>query len=992
MSGRFWKVAVRLPTFKVHLIWLSLLVSGTVLALEPGKPVRQYIQDAWQTDAGLPQNYVVAIVQTHDGYIWLATQEGIARFDGIKFTVFDKRNTEQIKDNNIQALFEDREGNLWFGTEGGGLTRFNRGTFTTFSQQDGLPGDIIDAICEDHEGALWIGTPNGLSRFKDGKFSNYSTKNGLADDSVLAICEDAQGGLWIGTENGLSRFKEGRFSTYTTRDGLANNLVRTIYQDAGGNLWIGTRDGLNKLINERFITYSRKQNLANNSVLSICEDREGNLWIGTDGGGLSRFKDGIFTTYSREDGLSDNSVASICEDLEGNLWVGTYGGGLNRLKSGRFVSYTTQYGLSDNMTRAIYEDPQGSLWIGTRNGLNKLKDGKFTVYTVSEGLADNSVLSLYEDTNGGLWIGTRAGLSRLKDRKFTTYTTKDGLSDDTVLSITEAQDGGLWIGTSQGLNLLRNGKFTPYKTRDGLTNEGVWALLEDRNRVLWIGTDGGGLNRWENGKFLAFSSRDGLANDVVMSIYQDEEGTLWVGTSGGLSRFKNGQFTNYTSQVGLFDDVVFQILQDGIGNLWMSCNKGVFRVSKKELDDFADGRIKSITSVSYGTTDGMKSRECNGGFQPAGWKSKDGRLWFPTVKGVAVVDPDRVRINDRVPPVIIEKVIVDSTLVNTTENIRFAAGKERFEFHFAGLSYVAPEKVQFKYKLEGFDGDWIDAGTRRDASYTNIPAGHYTFKVIASNNDLVWNLNGASIEFYLQPHFYQTYWFYGACAVMVGLLGWVLYHSRVRQMSAEFSAVLAERTRMAREIHDTLAQGFVGIALQLEAASGELMQSPESAQQRLTMARKMVRTSLAEARRSVWDLRPEALEQGSLVGALSEIVQQATAGTSVQAEVKVQGKPRRLPDRVERNLLRIGQEALTNALTHARPGSVVIDLSFDRNTIRLCVTDDGCGFDTQTPFSASGGHFGLIGMRERVDQIGGQLEVKSSPGDGTEVEVSVPVD
>ena len=983
---------MKLSTFNVLRHGLTLLVSATALALEPGQPVRQYIQDAWQTDAGLPQNYVVGIVQTRDGYIWLATQEGLARFDGMKFTVFDKRNTDQIKDNNIQALFEDREGNLWFGTEGGGLTKFDHRTFTNFSTSNGLASDIIDAICEDRDGGLWIGTLGGVSRFKDGAFSNYSTKDGLASDSVLAICEDASGGLWVGTENGLNRLKDGRFSTYTTKDGLANNLVRSIYRDSAGNLWIGTRDGLNKLVNDRFITYTRKQNLANNSVLSICEDRDGNLWVGTDGGGLSRFTDGIFTAYSTEDGLSDNSVASICEDREGNLWIGTYGGGLNRLKNGRFASYTTQYGLSDNMARAIFEDAEGNLWVGTRNGLNRLKDGKFTVYSASQGLANDSVLSLYGDAKGSLWIGTRSGLSEFKKGKFTTYTTKDGLSDDTVLAISEADPGGLWIGTGQGLNLFRNGVFTPYRTRDGLTNDGVWSLCKSRNGILWIGTDGGGLNLWQDGKFLAYTSKDGLANDVVLSIYEDEEATIWIGTSGGLSRLKNGRFTTYTSKIGLFDDVVFQILQDATGHLWMSCNKGVFRVSKKELDDFAEGRVKSISSMSYGTTDGMKSRECNGGFQPAGWKSRDGRLWFPTVKGVAVVDPDRITINDHVPPVIIEQVVVDNTLVPPAENIRFDPGKERFEFHFAGLSYVAPEKVQFKYKLEGFDSDWIDAGTKRDASYTNIPSGYYRFRVIASNNDLVWNLNGASFEFYLKPHFYQTSWFYASCVGVAGLLVWLFHRFRVRQMNAEFSAVLAERTRLAREIHDTLAQGFVGISLQLEAASGELKRSPESAQQRLEMAHKMVRSSLAEARRSVWDLRPQALEHGSLTSALSEIARQVTEGTSVSAEVRLQGKPRKLPDRVERNLLRIGQEALSNALTHARPSMVIIELSFDRKLVRLKVTDDGCGFESQTPFSASSGHFGLTGMQERVDQIRGQLEVRSSPGNGTEVNAAVPVD
>jgi len=978
-------VAVKSRISNVLRVTLILLLSNTVVAQETGQSARQYIQDVWQTDAGLPQNYVVAIVQSRDGYLWLATQEGLARFDGIKFNVFDKRNTPQIKDNNIQALFEDREGNLWFGTEGGGLNRFSGGRFFNYTTDDGLAGNIIDAIYQDDEGAIWIGTVNGLSRFKDNTFLNFTTRDGLASDVVLAICENGNGDLWVGTENGLNHLRGGRFSTYTTKQGLANNLIRSIYRDHSGGLWIGTRDGLNKLENDRFTTYSAINGLANNSILSICEDGKGNLWVGTDGGGLSRLRDGVFTTYSKENGLSDNSVASIYEDREANLWIGTYGGGLNRLKMGRFETYTARSGLSDDMARAIFEDAEGTIWIATRHGLNKLKDGKFTVYKESQGLASDSVLSLHGDSKGNVWVGTRSGLSQFRNGRFTNYTTKQGLSDDTILAITDADDDGLWVGTSQGLNLLQNGRIRSFGVKEGLTNDGIWSLWKDRKGALWIGTDGGGLNRFADGKLQAYTTKDGLSNDVVLSIYEDLEGALWIGTSAGLSRLKNDRFTKYTINDGLYDDVVFQILEDNIGYLWMSCNKGVFRVSKKELDDFAEGRIKSIVSMSFGTTDGMKSRECNGGFQPAGWKSRDGRLWFPTVKGVAVVNPDQIRKNDYLAPVIIEQILVDNVLVTPDQQNTFAAGKDRFEFHFTGLSYVASEKVHFKYRLEGFDSDWIDAGTKRDVSYTNIPPGHYTFRVIASNNDLVWNPSGAEFQFYLRPHFYQSYSFYSLCAVFVGLIAWALYRLRMRQIQSEFSAVLAERTRLARDIHDTLTQGFVGISLQLEAVSSKLQGSSVGVQQHLALAQKMVESCLTEARRSVWDLRRRATETADLANSLSEVVQTMTSGTSVIGEVKVSGKLERLPELVESNLLRIAQEAVTNALTHSNASKILAELAFEDGLVRLRIVDDGNGFDLNAPLASSISHFGLVGMRERAEQIGFELVINTAPGHGTEI-------
>ncbi len=962
---------------------LSLALSATVFALDPSKGVSQYVHSVWQTEDGLPQNYVQAITQTRDGYLWLATQEGLVRFDGIKFTVFDKSNTPQIRENNIQALAVDSKGSLWVGTEGGGLVRLHDGKFSLYTTEDGLAHNIVDSIYEDRAGNLWIGTEGGLNKFVDERFITYTIQNGLADDTVLAVCEDRAGNLWIGTEGGLSKFSDGTFSTFKT--GMGDDVVRAICTDRAGNLWLGTRSGLSLLKDGRFINYTSRDGLASDSILSVAEDREGNLWIGTNSG-LNRLSGGKFATYPTADGLSNNAVAVIYEDREGNIWIGTYGGGLNRLKDGKFTSYTVESGLSDNMAQAIIEDAEGNVWITTLNGLNRLRDGKLTTYTARDGLAGNKVLSLGRDRTGNLWIGTSEGLSQLSRGRFISYTTRNGMSDNEVLAICEGRNG-LWIGTAAGLNLFDGKKFTVYTTREGLSNDAVWALLEDRRGDLWIGTTGG-LNRFRDGVFSAYTT----GSDIVLSLYEDHAGDLWIGTTGGLSRYCNGQFTNYTTANGLFDDVIFQILEDDSGNLWMSSNKGVFRVSKSELEDFAAGRAKSIASVSYGTADGMSSRECNGGIQPAGWKTADGRLWFPTIKGAVVIDPNKLRINEEPPPVVVEQIIVDGQVVSPSVALRLEPGARRLEFHYTGLSFLSPEKVRFKYRLEGYDNEWIDAGARREAIYNNLAPGDYTFRVKASNNDGVWNEAGASFDFYLKPRFYQTYWFYLACVLTAALIVWTIHQLRIRQMRAKFLAVLAERSRIAREIHDTLAQGFVGIGLQLEAVRANLIEPPDAAKQHLDMAGNLVAHNLAEARRTVWNLRSSSLEDVSLSEALSNVMKQLTEGARIETRIKVSGAERKLSGRIESNLLRIGQEAILNAVKHACAQRIEVHLQFDARSVSLQVRDDGRGFDIEKAPAAGQGHFGLTGMRERAGQTGGRLRVNSSEGVGTEITLTVPTD
>jgi ligand-binding sensor domain-containing protein/signal transduction histidine kinase len=1023
--------ALSLSVLAAILIVVVDLSTPIAIALDSTRQIAQYSHTVWQTENGLPQNTVRAILQTQDGYIWLATEEGLVRFDGLSFTVFDKHNVPRMRSNNIQVIYENKQGDLWVGTDDG-LARLRNGSFTVYSNKDGLSNNNVGSICEAQDGSIWIGTPGGLNRFKDERIISYTTRDGLPSDSVGLIRQDRRGDLWISTPRGLARFSGDTFAVYTIADGLPSTNVVSAYESRKGELWFGTSGGLARFDDNRFIGYTNAVGLFNNMIWSIEEDNDGNLWLGTDGGltkfaggkfvtltkadglpdntvlsvycdrsgtlwlgtpsGLGRLAKGRLSAYTTRDGLSSNIISSVYEDREGNLWVGTEAGGLNLFKDTKFVTYTTRDGLPDDMTWTICEGRDGSMWIGSQsNGLSRFKDGKFTSYTTREGLPSNIVRALCEDKDGSLWAGTPSGLVNLRDGHVSTYTIQDGLSNNAVWAVHQDRQGSLWIGTLGGLTRLKDGKFSVYTTQDGLSDDSVLAIQSDSKGNLWVGTRSGGLNRFSDGRFTTFNTNDGLSDNSVRAIHEDSEGCIWIGTRrGGLTRFKEGKFTAITTRDGLFDDCVYQILEDNQGNLWMSSTKGVSQIKRSQLDDFADGKTSHVSPVFYGTADGMESRECNGG-QPAGWRARDGRLWFPTVKGLAVIDPENIRINEIAPPLKIEQILADNQAVDQTQKVEFGAGTDRLEIHYNALSFAAPEKVRFRYKLEGYDKDWIDAGSARVAYYTSIAPGNYTFRVLGCNNDGVWNEAGASFSFYLRPHIYQTYWFYLLVVVLLAASGWSLYRLRIRRIRAEFSAVLAERSRMARDIHDTLAQGFVGIALQLDAVGKTLNETPDTARHHLDLAQDMVTHSLAEARRTVWDLRSRALERGDLASALAKVLNQMTAGTTVQSRLDVKGDVRRLDSSIEDDLLRIGQEAVTNALKHARPSHISIELRFNADNVNLVVQDDGCGFDPGEKSSARNGHFGVIGMRERTQRRNGRLDIKSRPGAGTEISVSVPV-
>ena len=747
---------------------------------------------------------MLAIAQTRDGYVWLGTEEGLARFDGVHFTIFNSANTPELKSDSIRALLVDGRGGLWIGTMSG-LVRYGGGIFT--AEQSGFAGQIISSLYEDPEGGIWVGTDGaGIGRLLNGRLTTYGTQNGLASNAVFSVSGRQDGSIWIGTHCGLSRWAIGQFTTYTTKNGLPSDDIRAVSVDERGDVWIGTHSGLSRFANGTLTTYNKtKSGLSSDMIQSLYEDREHTLWIGTMGGGLDRLRDGAFTSYTSKDGLLSDDVMSIGGDEEGSLWVGTVGG-LNRFGQGKVLTYTSKDGLPSDILLATYEDHEGNLWLGTADhGVARLRDGKVAVYGTEQGLPNNTVFSVTEDRSHNLWIATRKGLSQFRNGRFTTYTAKDGLASDIVMVTYLDREGTLWAGGRGGISRFQDGHFTAYAVRDGSPSILVSSIVQDAAGALWIGTNIG-LSRFKDGRFDHFTCKNSaLSSDLVMSLYEDSEGVLWIGTyGGGLDRLKNGKITSVAEKQGLFDNKVLAILEGDDGNLWMSSNRGIFRVRKEQLNDFADGRIHSIDSIALGTEDGMKTKECNGGFQPAGWKTKEGKLVFPTMKGAVIVDPRTLAVAPAAPPVVIEGAAVDKKSVPVEALIVSPPSRGELEFQYTAPSFISPHKIKFQYQLEGYDREWVDAAGRRVVHYTNIAPGAYRFRIRASNGDGRWTGEGLTLNLVLQPHFYQTYWFYIACALTGLVLAATVFHLRLRQLKVrqrELIVLVDERTtELQREI------------------------------------------------------------------------------------------------------------------------------------------------------------------------------------------------
>ena len=760
---RMLRNAETLLGMKLTTRWLALmlampLLASRALAISPALSLDQNIIRNWGVDQGLPQGTVYALAQTTDGFIWAATQEGFVRFDGSDFLTYDKASVPQIHNNMTLALLSARDGSIYAATNGGGLVHVQGRRVTSYEVAQGMPSDSATALYESANGTLWIGTQKGVaSRQADGRIVKIAGSDAMA---VTTLAEDWSGQLWIGTTHGVATFKDGRLVRHDS-DGFPTTQILAIRVTRDGSIWFGTRgSGLVRYRAGEFRAYTTADGLPSLNVSAVYEDSHGTLWIGTLDHGVGRLSNETFDFASDAIGIGNKAVSSFLEDREGDLWIGS-ANGLTRVAQGRVIPFTMSQGLLADKIRSVNADSNGTLWIGTGKGVQTL-EGRH--YSKGSGLSSDLVMSVLNGRDGSLWVGTfDGGLNRILNGRTTVYNTKNGLNSDLVLSVYEDRGGAIWVGTAHGLQRIVGGAITndTYK----LSGEAVGVIYEDHNGAIWAGTQDGGLNRIAGASVISFTKQSGLGSDLILALHEDNTGAMWVGTAGGgLSRFKSGRWTTITTREGLFDDSVFAILEDANGYFWMSCNKGIFRVSRQQLDDVSEGVISKVTSVAYAHADGMASRECNGGTQPVAWETSDGKLWFATVKGVAMIDSTRAR-TAAAPPVFIDDAFADHQRVDPNGSLKLAAGTKRIEFHYTGINLTAPEKLHYQYRLEGFDHEWIDAGTRRIALYTNLKPGSYRFQVRAATDDGPWSTSTAM--FAQRPFFYQTPWFMTLSAMLV---------------------------------------------------------------------------------------------------------------------------------------------------------------------------------------------------------------------------------
>ena len=969
----------------------------------------QYRFDTWTTEQGLPQNSVISITQTRDGYLWLATYNGLVRFDGVRFTVFDKGNTRTFSTSRISDLGEDATGALWIGTTEGGVLRYQNGVFTAFIREQGLPHNniMLMGIQRGPDGTPLIITEAGAVWWRNDRFSPYEV-SGSAND--LQILLGRSGTHWLVDKTGVRARKNGQMIHYAVPVEPDAMLGTRLYEDRSGALWLALpHHGVSRIKDGVVTDYTHRLKIGfATSISAMLEDADGSFWFGTPNSGLIHFKESIrdgaadtVTVYTTADGLFSNGILKLFQDREGSLWIGTDGGGLSRVNRQFISGYSEAQGLAGNVAAAILEDRAGNVWVVTQAGLGKIANGVVTNYVPGQttGGLPRPLQTLYEDRAGRLWIGGWTGLYIFKDGVFSTV-----IPDINVHALHEDRHGNLWIGTHYGLIKFKDGMKTIYRTKDGLPNDIIRVLHEDWHGALWLGTEGG-LVKYAAGRFTTFTTKDGLASNRLWSIYEDAEGVLWLGTfDGGLMRFKDGRFTSYTTVQGLYNNGVFQILEDGRGNLWMSCYRGLYSVSKQQLNDFAAGKIRGITSMAYGKADGMLSSDCNGGRQPSGFKTRDGRLWFPTLKGVAVLNPEKMSLNPTPPPVLIESATLDRAEADIRHGLRVAPGKSNLEISYTALSFIKADQVRFKYQLTGQDPDWIAAGTRRTANYSYLRPGEYTFKVIAANSDGVWNNEGAQLQIVVLPVFYQTWWFRVLMLLAIaGSIG-LIFKRRLDQAHAvgrvqeAFSRRLIdsqeqERKRIAAELHDSLGQNLLVIKnyalMALNTGNGD-----NPMREHVSEISDAATLSIEEVRQIAHNLRPYQLERLGLTNTLQTMLRQIANASDIGFTVEVDPIDGLLSKDEEISLYRIVQEAVNNILKHsgASDASVLIKLVGDE--IHLTIADDGRGFRLEPAGQAElqKRGFGLTGSAERVRILGGTQTIQTAPGQGTTIHITINTD
>jgi signal transduction histidine kinase/ligand-binding sensor domain-containing protein len=988
---------------------MFLVCCSVAFAQNSSLDINQYAHTAWKVSEGFGGGVIRSLAQTPDGYLWVGTDSGLLRFDGVQAVPWQPPPGEQLPGADVRRLLAARDGRLWIGTFRG-LASWKDGKLTHYPDLD---GQTVQALLEDREGTVWVGgwrpSQGRLCRIQSGSTQCYG-EDGRFGNGVTALHEDREGYLWAGGRAGVWRWKPGPPTLYPQEH--TSDFYALSESDDGGML-VATFRGITKLKNGRTEAYPLPARLPFQPQ-RLLRDRQGGLWVGARADmGVLRIHEGRTDLFTPADGLSGGAVSALFEDREGNIWVAT-SEGLDRFRMFAVPTMSVQQGLSSRSVASILAASDGSMWLGTSDGLNRWKNGQLTIYRkrsvrggqsagvvreiADAALPEDTIVSLFEDAGGQIWVGTLNGAAIYTSGRFAPVL---AVPSGRVISITGDGAGNVWISHDEGLFQLRQARVVeriPW-ARLG-RREPASALLHDPMQGgLWLGFPDGGVALHKDGQISAsYAGSEGLTPGRVRGFYIDRKQTLWAATVGGLNRIQDGRILTLTSRNGLPCDMVHWMMEDDADSVWLYLACGLVRIARPEFDAWASHPEQRIRTTVFDSSDGVRNFGLEFGYSSVVAKASDGRLWFLPFVGVSVIDPRRLAFNTLPPPVDIHRIIADHRTYDPSSPVRLPPLVRDLQIDYTALSLVAPEKNRFRIRLEGRDSNWQDVGTRRQAFYTDLDPGSYRFRVVASNNSGVWNEAGATLQFSVEPAYYQTRWFQAAISGGVLALLWVAYGLRMRLVTRQFQRTLdarvSERTRIARELHDTLLQSFHGLLLRFQTVQHLLPDRPADAKETLADAIDRAAKAITEGRDAVQGLRSSISQTNDLAQAISALGEELPAdgsGLRPAVHVTVEGERRELHPILRDEIYKIGVEALRNAFRHAHAARVEVEIRYDTEQFRLRVRDDGQGIDPKVLADQERErHYGLRGMPERAALIGGKLAVWSEVGAGTEVELCLP--